>query len=319
MQAGQGIVVESTAEGHAGHFYELCQAARNKQKSGEALTALDFKFHFAPWYTSAEYVLDGYVNETTEMQEYFGKLEADGIQLSRQQKTWYAKKAEQQGDDIKREYPSTADEAFEASVEGAYFSRQMTTMRKEGRICRIPILDAPVYTTWDLGYNDSMAICFWQDVGMERRLIDYYENSGEGWGHYAGVLLAKRYSYSRHWMPHDADAHMLTVDATTRRQEAAKAGIEPIEVLQRIQEEQIGIDASRAFLPSVFIDSERCDRLIKCLDNYRKEWDEKLSTWKSRPFHDDHSHGYKAFESAAIRPQVAALAQPFKRNTNWVV
>jgi len=314
VQAGQRITVESTAEGHSGHFYDLCEAARKKAQSGSPLTALDFKFHFSPWFTSAEYQLADDVGETREMQEYFDKIapyafEAHGVVLTRQQRAWYVKKAEQQGDDVRREYPSTPDEAFEASVEGAYFAPQMAKMRQQGRICRIPILDAPVYTSWDLGYNDCMAICFWQDVGMERRLIDYYENSGEGWGHYAAILQQRGYNYSRHWMPHDADHHMLNVIATTRKQEAEKAGIYPIEVLQRIDDELTGIDASRTFLPHVYVDEERCDLLIKCLDNYRKEWDDKLGTWKSRPRHDEFSHGYKSFESAAIMPRMNANAK----------
>lgn len=307
VQSGQSITVESTAEGHSGHFFELCDKAQKREEQGDELTPLDFKFHFAPWFTSPEYVLTGDVAETVEHQKYFDEIEPYvvsilGRPLTRQQRGWYIKKEEQQGADMKREYPSTPKEAFEASVEGAYFATQMTRVRKEGRICSIPILDAPVYTTWDLGYNDSMAIVFWQDVGLERRAIDYYENSGEGFGHYAKILQDKGYNYERHWMPHDADAHMLNVMATTRKQEAEKAGISPIETLQRIDTELTGIDASRAFLPQVYFDKERCDPLIKCLDNYRKEWDEKLGTWKSRARHDEFSHGYKAFESAAIRP-----------------
>lgn len=300
VQAGQSITVESTAEGHSGHFFELCEQA--KKMDGKELTELDFKFHFAPWFTSPEYVLSGPATETTEHQEYFEKLESKGIELTRQQRAWYIKKSEQQGDDMLREYPSTPEEAFEASVEGAYFATQMTKLRKEGRICKIPVLDQSVYTTWDLGYNDMMAICFWQNVGMERRLIDYYENSGEGFGHYADVLRRKGYSYERHYMPHDADHHMLTVRATTRREEAQAAGISPISVLDRIATEMAGIDASRAFLPNVWIDEQRCDRMIKCLDNYRKEWDDKLGTWKSTARHDEFSHGYKSFETAAIKP-----------------
>ncbi len=325
VQAGQNITVESTAEGHAGHFFEMCENAQNRQKADEQLTALDFKFHFAPWWTSPEYQLSDYVVETTEAQQYFEKLEADeylktrGVKLTRQQRAWYIKKSEQQGDDMKREYPSTPGEAFEASVEGAYFPRQMTQMRKDGRICRIPVLDAPVYTTWDLGYNDMMAICFWQDVGMERRLVDYYENSGEGFGHYAAILQGKGYNYSRHWMPHDADHHMLTVVATTRKEQAESAGIRPVEVLPRIDDELSGIDASRSYLPQVFIDTERCARLVACLDNYRKEWDEKLSTWKSRPRHDEFSHGYKSFESAAIMPRAIVTTPMKKRSSSWVV
>jgi hypothetical protein len=74
-------------------------------------------------------------------------------------------------------------------------------------------------------------------------------------------------------------------------------------VLKRIATEQDGIEASRTFMPKVYIDEVRCAKLIKCLDSYRKEWDDKRGAFKDHPLHDWSSHGYKAFESAAIRPQ----------------
>lgn len=304
VQVGNKIVVESTAEGQAGDFYDMCQKAEAKEQSGEPLSSLDFKFHFAPWWGCNDYRLDEDVLITAEMAKYFNELEAEiGQTLDDAQRAWYAKKAEQQGDDMKREFPSTPKEAFEQSVKGAYFKTQMATMRKQGRICRIPIIDAPVYTTWDLGMNDSMTICFWQDVGMERRLIDYYENNSEGFGHYARVLREKGYDYKEHFMPHDAEVRMLNKEATTRKEEAEKAGIKPVRVLKRIRTEQDGIEASRAFMPKVYIDHERCARAIECLDNHRKEWDDKHGVFKDHPYHGPHSHGYKAFESAAIRPE----------------
>ncbi len=308
VQSGQSITVESTAEGQAGHFFELCDKAQKREEQGEELTPLDFKFHFAPWFTSPEYALANDVGETVEIQKYFDEIEPYvvsilGRPLSRQQRAWYVKKEEQQGDDMKREYPSTPKEAFEASVEGAYFSRQMVAARKSGRICNIPVLDKPVYTTWDLGVNDSTVIVFWQDEGLERRAIDYYENNGESWGHYAGVLLEKGYSYSSHYMPHDGAQRQQGVDTVKKKYELAQeAGINPTELLPRIQFDKDGIDASRAFFPNVWIDKERCSRLIECLDNYRKQWDENLGVWKNKARHDEFSHGYKAFESAAIRP-----------------
>lgn len=310
VQAGQHITVESTAEGQAGDFFEMCEKAKRKQDADETLTPLDFKFHFSPWFTSDEYRLSPKgVTITREMAEYFEKIETEaGVTIDAEQRAWYVKKAEQQGEDIKREYPSTAREAFEASVEGAYFGKQMVKARVEKRICRLPILDAPVYTTWDLGLNDSTAICFWQDVGHERRCIDYYENNGESWGHYAGILLSKGYSYSRHYLPHDGAHRQQGVTTVKKKFELAQeAGINPTEVLDRIPTEKHGIDASRAFFPNVWIDEERCSRLIQCLDSYRKEWDDKLGVYKDYARHDEYSHGYKAFESAAIRPVPQAL------------
>ena len=322
VAVGQRITVESTAEGHAGHFYEMTKLAQDKEKLGTKLTALDFKFHFAPWWTSPEYSLADDVGEPSDLVTYFAELEQKGIVLTRQQRAWYVKKAEEQGDDMKREFPSTPEEAFEASIEGAYFSSQMAKMRREKRICRIPVLDAPVDTSWDLGVNDAMAITFWQTVGMERRAIDYYENSGEGWSHYAKVLAEKGYTYRRHYGPHDIEHRMLGLTADTRRQKAEEAGIAPWEVVGRIPEEITGIDASRSFLAQVWIDEQRCTRLIQCLDNYRKDWDERLSTWKSSPRHDEFSHGYKSLETYAVGCPASpvATARPLpKPNTAWVV
>jgi len=81
-----------------------------------------------------------------------------------------------------------------------------------------------------------------------------------------------------------------------------------------------GISASRAYLPNVYLDETRCSRLIDCLDSYRKEWDDKLGTWKDKPVHDQFSHGYKSFETAAVRkpavdkPKVVAAPIPSSVN-----
>jgi hypothetical protein len=316
VAVGQNITVESTAEGRAGDFHDIVKRARRIDDTGAELTPLDFKFHFTAWWEDAGNVLDDDVVETTEMQAYFAKamshpwLAARGVVFSKQQRAWYIKKAEQQGDKMKQEHPTHPDEAFEASVEGAYFGPQMMKLRAEGRVCRIPILDKPVYTTWDLGVGDAMTICFWQDLGLERRLIDYYEDSGEGFGFYGKILTDRGYNYSEHFMPHDADQRRLGKDAKSAKQHAEEVGIKPIRVVPRIASEQDGIDASRAYFPTVWIDEERCSRLLDCLDSYRKEWDERLGTWKDKPLHDWSSHGYKAFETAAVRKPMAERRPP---------
>lgn len=307
VAVGQVITVESTAEGRSGGFYDMVKRARDMQVSNSRLTPLDFKFHFSPWFTDEGYELADdiaeTVVETSAFTEYFAKIEAEtGTRLNRRKRSWYIKKSEQQGDKMKQEFPSTPDEAFEASVEGAYFGVQMRKLRARGGICRIPVLDREVRTTWDLGVNDSTCITFWQDVGPEQRAIDYYENSGEGMAHYAKVLKDRGYNYSCHDMPHDADQRRMGISVKTPREMALECGIKPVRVLNRIAREMDGIEASRALLPQVWIDEVRCARLVECLDGYRKDWDEKLGVWRDQPVHDEFSHGYKSFETAAIRP-----------------
>ena len=50
VEAGQFIVIESTAEGQEGAFYRVCQEARALAAMGNPLSALDWKFHFFAWW-----------------------------------------------------------------------------------------------------------------------------------------------------------------------------------------------------------------------------------------------------------------------------
>ncbi len=306
VHVGQSIVVESTAEGQDGHFFELCEIAKKLELEDRELTALDFKFHFAPWWTSPEYVLNASVVITAEYAKYFAKLAAMGIDLSTPQKAWYVKKADQQGADMKREFPSTPEEAFEASVEGAYLAEQMLRVRAEGRICRIPVISVPVDTFWDLGVNDDMVIWFRQTLGPEHRFVDYYAASGEGLEHYARVLQERAtergWVYGTHHLPHDGKHRRLGLNTDSVETMANSIGIKPTYIVPRVANDNAGIEASRRYIRQCWFDEVYTAEGIKCLDNFRKEWDDDRGVWKDKYRHDKSSHGYKAFETAARAP-----------------
>lgn len=300
IEAGQFAFIESTAEGQDGAFYEMCDRAQKAAQQSKPLTPLDFKFHFHPWWRDPSYTLAADIDQTTADRKYFAELADKGIALTEGQKAWYLKKRETQGEDMKREFPSTPEEAFASAIEGAYLVEQMAKVRREGRICRVPIEHLPVDTFWDLGVNDDMVIWFRQRVGPEHRFIDYYSNSGEGLEHYARILQERGYIYGRHHLPHDGDARRLSFKAQSVREMLQELNVKPITIVPRIATEKAGYEASRRYLAKAWFDSERCAEGVKCLDNYRKEWDDKLGVWKDQPRHDWASHGYKAFETAAV-------------------
>jgi hypothetical protein len=160
VEAGQFVVIESTAEGQEGAFYDLAQKARMRALSGAALTSLDYRFHVFPWWGNPGYALqDTAVVIGAEDARYFEGLEAEGIRLSPAQKRWWARKAETLGGDMKREYPATPDEAFEQALEGAYFAHDLFAASKQGRIGGFPFDPrATVQSFWDLGRNDLNTI-----------------------------------------------------------------------------------------------------------------------------------------------------------------
>ncbi len=321
VDKNQVVFIESTAEGQDGHFFELCQEARSRSNAGDALTPMDFRFHFSPWYGDAHYVLPpDSVAIPPSYAGYFGKLKGGGITLSEAQQAWYVKKAEQQHGDMTREFPSTPDEAFEAAIEGAYYSEALARMELDRRLTRIPIDPAvPVMTAWDLGFNDANTIWFIQVVGLEVRLIDYYENSGYGLEHYVGELARRReqhgFVYGDHYFPHDVTSNELS-NGRSRFDTLVGLGITPIAV-PRVQNINDGINAVRRMLSRAVIDPVRCERGLKCLRNYRKQWDEDRATFRDRPLHNWASHGADAFRTFAqgyVEPSLVAPRSRYRRS-----
>lgn len=300
VHVGQFIAIESTAEGNSGDFHDMCLEAERLQKLNKNLSKLDFRFFFFPWYEDPRNQLDAEgVLIPSSLQDYFETLRTKhGIELTDPQKAWYAKKWKVQGDDMKREHPSTSDEAFQTSIQGAYFSSQFNRIYQDKRITSIPYeAGIPVDTWWDLGIDDTTAIWFTQDIGLQTRVIDYYENSGEGLSHYAQVLRAKNYEYGQHWAPHDITVRELGT-GVSRLEKSAEYGLR-FNVAPKL-EKQDQIEAARSALGRCWFDEARCASGIKALENYRKEWDDRHGCYKNKPLHDWASNGADAFMTFAV-------------------
>lgn len=286
VEAGQYIFIESTAEGREGYFYEMCKTAQNNKH--KKLGKLDFRFHFFPWYKEPSYSIGNTLSMDNDLIDYFHLLAGKGIKLEDSQKNWYASKYAVQQENMLREFPSTPEEAWQQSNEGTYYGKLMTTARLEGRIGFVPYdPDLLVNTAWDLGYNDSTAIWFFQIYGKEIRLIDYEEGSGESLSHWLSVVKKKDYTYSRHLAPHD-----IMVKEYSTGQSRQRAAQEMGMTLIPVPKTQIiaGIDKVRSIMPRLWIDEKKCSQGIKCLENYKKEWDEKHGCWRSQPLHNWASH-----------------------------
>lgn len=306
VHVGHRVDVESTAEGIGGEFYEMVQRADTLQKEGRKLSELDFKLHFFAWWQHRGYRLDPEaVQVPTEVEEYISELKANyGIALDREQIAWYAAKRYQIGPDAMfREYPSFPEEAFKASIDGAYFKRQMTKMRLDGRICHLPFDDGRVVNTfWDIG-NDTTSIWFHQTDGLRHRLIDYYENCDESITHYVLELKERKdrfgWTYGKHYGPHDLAVTEWGGPGKNRARIAQEAGLK-FTIIPRVEDKNDAIDVARQFLATCWIDQKHCERGLWCLDNYRKKWNEKLGTWAREPLHNAASHGADSLMTGAM-------------------
>ena len=295
------LVIESTAEGREGDFYKMVQAAEADDASSKELTPRDYRLHFYAWWMEESYQIDPKtVDLTRDDKEYFDAVEVTvkaaldiDLQLSPGQKAWYAatKRADFNGAEERmwQEYPSFPAESFQISTQGNWYAKDMVALRKRGGITRVPVLDVPVNTFWDIGNSDGCAIWFHQDLRGEDRFINYFEAHNEDLRHYVAELRAKGYVFGAHFLPHDADHKRLSdFNKSTREMLEQLLPGEIFVVVPVITELVNGIHQTRKHLKSAYFDQTACDKGIKRIEGYRKRFNRAENRFTDQP---DKSNG----------------------------
>lgn len=222
---------------------------------------------------------------------------------------------------------------FDQRYSGKVYAKWVSKLLEEGRICdRVKHDPAyPVYTAWDLGYDDATAIIFYQIGSGEIFIIDYYESNHEDIKHYCEVLYGKEividardpntgavtawhfgdgkpdhvekskhrqaYNYHAHYAPHDAAYKLQAAGGRSIISQAHNLGVKMFSIPATTV--QNNIESLRATLPRMWINSENCKDLISAWMNYHFEYDEDKKIFKKVPNHDWSSHAANAGELMA--------------------
>jgi hypothetical protein len=198
--------------------------------------------------------------------------------------------------------------SFEAAILGAFYGTEMR--QAEPRINERVVYEPghPVHTAWDLGYRDDTAIWWYQVVGGEVRVIDFYAVSGADIRAIAEVVVNKGYTYGKHCLPHDARAKSLQTGRSIVEQLADHLGIGNLSVVPNIGL-QDGIQAVRQMLPRTWFNSVRCGDGVEALRQYQREYDEDKKAFRASPRHDWTSHPADAFRMLAVAWRQEPAAQ----------
>jgi phage terminase large subunit len=213
--------------------------------------------------------------------------------------------------EIEKADPEAYAHIWEGEFDTRFFGGVYSNYIAEGRVVDSAFADGvPVNTAWDLGYDDATAIWFWQQVGNETRVIDYYENNGQDIAHYCAVLADRRYTYGKHYVPHDAAHKLLAAGGKSIVEQAYQMGVKMWVVPASSQQNQI--EAARLTLEHAWF-SQKCAKGIEALRQYRFEYDDDRKVFKSVPLHDWASHAADAFEIiGAVRRNLQSEQKPAK-------
>lgn len=183
--------------------------------------------------------------------------------------------------------------SFQLGAEGSYYAKYIDKMKLRGQIGAVPWEPyAKVHTSWDLGIKDPTCIVFFQVIGEIVRIVDYYQASDKPMDHFANIVLNKPYVYGYHFPPHDI-MQRESARGLTKREMYRELGIKFVDpVMVGIDD---GIEVVRRTLSKVWVDEKNCSQLIKALENYREEYDNKRKVYRGIPLHDWSSHAADAF------------------------
>jgi hypothetical protein len=294
---GRRVVETTWYGGKAGDLWEMIKPVMEHDPNAEGIV------YFFPWHADpAALRIDGMVTE--EIEAYFKDL-ADklGKSFSPEQKKWYASKKAEQGIFIKREYPSTIEEAFSAPVEGSIYGDIISSLRGAGRIRPFDWnTSCPVFAAWDLGWSDSTSVWLFQTVGLDIHWIWHTRQSKRTAAEMATILRETNIPIAGHFLPHDAAAKD-PAGGKSYRDALSDAGLLNLNVVPRTINIWAGINQLRDLLKRSWFRLPFCDLGITALEAYHKKDTQAGGVTAYEPVHDWSSH-----DSDAARVVAEALA-----------
>lgn len=203
--------------------------------------------------------------------------------------------------------------SFNSANRGAYYAQEIDQAEIEGRICEFEIKPRlKCFAYFDLGISDATSVWVMQPDGEVLKMVYYYENTGQGFEHYARKLKEIEQILNITIIqiigPHDLrQRHFGVASPRSTLSIAAEAGLNFL-IVSNISIND-GIQSVKSILPKVWFHSKHCAKGIEAIRHYRREYDEELRTYKDKPLHDWSSHSADSFRYFAVH-WMEAFARP---------
>ena len=330
-------IIESTAEGQEGEFFNMTTKAMEAADKGNILTPREYRFHFFPWWQEPGYRLAdadaARVPITAKEHQYFDEVQAImGCKLDLGQRAWYVATRDSDfgGDpeDMWQEYPSSPREAFQVSTDGYYYAVQLAQTRRAGRVGMFPFMPGhPVNTFWDIGHGDGTAVWLHQHVHGLDRFFSFVEGWEKPYNYFTSELQristeVGGITWGTHYLPHDAEHKRQLADRTTSpldEIESLKLGGQWTTV-ERVEDLQHGIQLTRKDFATSAFDEVGCKEGLAHLAGYKKRWNRAAGAWSDEPVKNPHTEAADAYRQHAQgfhAPREVEREGRRRRERNW--
>lgn len=194
--------------------------------------------------------------------------------------------------------------AVQLNTETLYFAEAMSSIDTSHRIKSNHIFPGrPVYTAWDIGIHDPCGVLLFQynDTGnpvilryieKNNRNLEYFVQNMKEFCVKHNVVLHS------HYIPHDGQKRDFNTGKNTV--DFGREMGETFIVVPKPASKQNAIQSMRQMLYRCEFNKEETNRLIECLSNYSKEYDDKHGVYKDNPVHNWASHGVDCFQTMTL-------------------
>jgi len=195
--------------------------------------------------------------------------------------------------------------SFEAGSVGAMFVVEMSRAETEGRICDFEIrAHVPVNVSWDLGLNDQCARTLFIDNNGTIEVLGYIESNNMGLdGYWKELLELKEKLGFRKWgyniFPHDIRNREIGNQARSRLQVVGDMQIPGIMIAPKTPIPD-RMEAVRIFIAQSKFHKTNCLKLIRCLKEAMREYDEINQVFKDKIVHNYCSDGVDSYSYGAV-------------------
>lgn len=178
------------------------------------------------------------------------------------------------------------------NVTGGVYTREIKEMYDQNRVCGLPLQKGfDVYASFDLGRNDTTAIIIHQRVGKEIHIIESFEDNGHDITFYIDILKKLEYGNAHIILPHDSKMHRIETKNSVY--ETISQNFSKVSVVPRMSLEE-GLDISRRTFPNIYIDKTKNTRLLSCLTEYHRKYNQILNVYED-VVHDEYSNMADSF------------------------
>ena len=217
---------------------------------------------------------------------------------------WFPSVLQQERLDCLRDNAAQYDHIWEGGyvsvIDGAYFARELTLARLEGRIGRVapdPLMTIRLFV--DIGGTgaraDAFAVWAAQFIGKEIRVINYYEAVGQPLAAHLNWLRSQGYTPDKAqiWLPHDGASNDKVFNVSYESALKSAGYVVTVVANQGKGAASLRIEAMRRLFPAMWFNEATTEAGRDALGWYHEKKDDARGIGLG-PDHDWSSHGADA-------------------------